>query len=201
METTIVKGNIKLEIRQDFDPQNPRSLDYTDCNMSKMICFHKRYCLGDEHDYDINDYPNWDFMEKDIIKNENPLVILPLYLYDHSGITISTKPFDCRWDSGQIGFIIVTKKEIKNTYDIKRCTKKWYDKGVRIIENEVKTYDDYLTGQVYGYTLYEDDNEVDSCCGFYGDDFWTNGISDNIGKNMIDVLRSELEKEFGVEKK
>ncbi len=38
-------------------------------------------------------------------------VILPLYLYDHGGITMSTGPFSCRWDSGQVGWIYAEKKK------------------------------------------------------------------------------------------
>ena len=201
METTIVKGNIRLEIKCDRDPQNPRSLDYTDGNVTKMICFHSRYDLGDKHDYNNDDYNSWDEMEKDIIKNENPLVIEPLYLFDHSGITISTTPFQCKWDSVQVGFIIVTKKQMRSTYCIQRCTKKWKERATKDIECEVRTYDQYLTGDVYGFEVYKDDEFVDSCWGFYGDDFWTNGITDYIGNDIIEELRPELEKEFGVETK
>jgi hypothetical protein len=40
---------------------------------------------------------------------------LPLWLYDHSGITMScgaANPFYCPWDSGQVGWIIAEKKKI-----------------------------------------------------------------------------------------
>jgi hypothetical protein len=46
----------------------------------------------------------------------------------------------------------------------------------------VSVYDDYLTGNVYGFIVEErngdDWEEVDSCWGFYGDDIHTNGIAD-----------------------
>jgi hypothetical protein len=36
---------------------------------------------------------------------------------------------------------------------------------------EVKTYDDYLTGNVYGYKVIDEQgNEEDSCWGYYGED-------------------------------
>ena len=31
------------------------------------------------------------------------VVILPLYLHDHSGLTMNTSGFHCPWDSGQVG--------------------------------------------------------------------------------------------------
>lgn len=34
---------------------------------------------------------------------------------------------------------------------------------------EVKQYDYYLTGDIYGYQLFERDTEIDICWGFIGD--------------------------------
>ena len=67
----------------------------------------------------------------------------------------------------------------------------------------METYDLYLTDEVYGYILikkvikqekcphcgevireYEDEEEVDSCWGFYGDCLEENGILDNIGTDL-----------------
>jgi hypothetical protein len=42
---------------------------------------------------------------------EDKVCIKDLYLYDHSGITISTSPFSCGWDSGQVGFIYLTRQK------------------------------------------------------------------------------------------
>jgi len=98
-------GDYKIIIDCEDYPENPREWG----NLTKMICFHRRYNLGDKHNYRHDDYNNWDEMKKDIMKRENVGVILPLYLYDHSGITISTTPFNCPFDSGQIGFIYIRK--------------------------------------------------------------------------------------------
>lgn len=40
---------------------------------------------------------------------EDKVAILPLYLYDHSGLTMSTSDFGDRWDSGCVGFIYMDK--------------------------------------------------------------------------------------------
>ena len=61
----------------------------------------------------------------------------------------------------------------------KKITQKIIDKVTNVLESEVKTYDQYLTGDVYGYEIYEvsecdkgcEHKEfVDSCWGFYGED-------------------------------
>lgn len=180
---TIEKNGLVAKIMYDPEPFSPREWD----NLTKMICFHNRYNLGDKHDYDANDYSGWEEMKKDIIKNEKPYVILPLYLYDHSGITISTKPFSCPWDSGQIGFVIVNKEGVDRCMGWKRVTAKRREELERQTIGEVKTYDQYLGGDVYGYKIEDEEgNCVDSCYGFYE--------LDHLKEEVIQIMELELEK-------
>lgn len=169
-------GEYLIEIFQDDSPESPREWS----NLGKMICFHKRYSLGDKHDYNHNDYSGWDEMEKAIVKENNVAVILPLYLYDHSGITISTTPFGCNWDSRQIGFIFISKKKMLEEYGGKIVTKKLKERVTEYLKGEVKTYDQYLRGDVYGYKIFkvstceqghEHKEKIDSGCGIYGEDY------------------------------
>lgn len=138
-----------------------------------MVCFHKRYDLGDKHDFTPESIKK--FVQRDDV------VSLPLYLYDHSGITMRTSPFSCPWDSGQVGFIYVTHARIKaemgrpkgvnNFTGIKHVMKKDIERAERALLSEVKIYDNYLTGEVYGYMVEDDEeNHIDSCWGFYGDE-------------------------------
>jgi len=151
-----------IHVLYDSEPESPREWD----NLGRMFCFHNRYNLGDKHDYLKGDFDNWpDFrkqLELDGYKN-----ILPLYLYDHSGITISTKPFSSVWDSGQVGFIGVSDKELGMVLGYGDPPAD--DVTQNILEAEVLTYDHYLTGRVYGYTIHDDGEEVDSGWGWYGD--------------------------------
>ena len=166
MEKTI--GKYKIEIIQDEQPESPREWD----NLGTMVCFHNNYNLGDEHLYDHNDYQGWEDMKRAIIRNENAGVILPLYLYDHSGITMNTTGFHCPWDSGQVGFIYISKEKMRYEYSKKRISKQLIERVAGYLKSEVKTYDQYLTGDVYGYCITdtETDEETDSCWGFYGSD-------------------------------
>lgn len=166
-------GKYKIEVIQDESPSSPREDD----NLGTMVCFHGRYDLGDKHNYKSGDYNGWDEMEKSIIKNENVGVILPLYLYDHSGITISTSPFSCNWDSGKIGFIFISKEKMLKEYGGKIVTQTLKDKVEGYLKSEIEIYDQYLTGDVYGYRVsevttcsegHEHETEIDSCWGYYG---------------------------------
>lgn len=177
METVETKriGIYEIEIIQDESPESPREWD----NLSTMVCFYKRYDLGDKHNYKHGDYNGWNEMEKEIIKRENVGVILPLYLYDHSGITMNTTGFSCNSDSGQVGFIFISKKKMLEKYGGKVVTQKLKDSVAGYLKGEVETYDQYLTGDVYEFRIYEIETcdqghehrkEIDSCAGFYGED-------------------------------
>ncbi|MDO8686098.1 MAG: hypothetical protein Q7J78_05440 [Clostridiales bacterium] len=96
-------------------------------------------------------------------------IILPLFLYDHSGIAMNTKGFSCPWDSGQIGWIYVSHDELRKQMGIHEIIPEALKRVEEILETEVHEYDCYLRGECYGYRLYENDVEVDSCYGFVGE--------------------------------
>jgi len=150
---------MKIRIEQDHDPISPRDWD----NIGKMVCFHKRYNFGDKHDYKSGNYSGWEELEEAIREEEDVAVLLPLYAYIHGGVTMQTAPFSCPFDSGQVGFIYATKEAAKN-YTEKEVT--------NCLENEVKAYDQYLTGDVWGYIIEDESGEhIDSCWGFFGREF------------------------------
>ena len=90
-------------------------------------------------------------------------IIVPVFLYEHSGQTISAAPFSCPWDSGKVGFWAATGAQIKAEFDGDK------DKARACIISEIKTMDHYLRGNVYGFTIEDGDEQVDSCWGFIGD--------------------------------
>lgn len=116
-------------------------------NLGFMICFHQKYTLGDDHYIEHQDYTSWAHMGQQLAKKFNAAVILPLYLYDHSGITMATTPFYDHWDSGQVGFILVSKSAIARWFNTCYCTKKLIEKARYILEGEVEEYNLYLTGE------------------------------------------------------
>ena len=182
-ETKII-GKYKIEIIPDDNPQNPRT-EYD--NLGMMVCFSSRYSLGDKHDYRFHDYNSWDEMKKDIIKTEKVGVILPLYLYDHSGQTMNTTGFSCPFDSKQVGFIFISKKKMLEEYGGKIVTKKLKERVEGYLRNEVETFSQYLEGDCYGYRITdtETDEEVESCWGYYGEKSCLEE-AEMIVKNMIE---------------
>lgn len=114
---------------------------------------------------------------------------IPLFVYEHGGITIrggrlvildedSVGSSDTRatnrfsvdaegWDTSFVGFMVVTEEAI-----LELCGEgsefreaDWLDSALR---SELKEYDRYLRGEVYGYVVAEDTPFEDSCWGFIG---------------------------------
>lgn len=165
-----------LKIYHDENASSPREDD----NLTTMACFHARYSLGDKgHKYVTEDYHDWEEFKADLIKKEKPILILPLYMYDHSGITISLDPFGDKWDSGQIGFVFITNKSIDNIGTTINDGENFTDYRKRLatyMRGEVETYDLYLRGECYGYEIIHEDGTEDSCGGFLGTDWVNNGV-------------------------
>ena len=164
---TIEYKNYNIELCYDTYPDDPRNWD----NAGFMACFHKRYNLGDEHSFnEPQDLLDW------IEANKDTIHYLPLYLYEHGNITISTNPFSCQWDSGQVGFIYITKE---------RTEKEGLNDPYDILKHEVSIYDAYISGQTYGARILDSEGEViDSQFGYIGD---TTDYVINEAKNMIDT--------------
>ena len=84
---TIERDGFVAEIYPDEMAEDPRSWD----NVGTMICFHRKYNLGDEHDYRSENYSGWEEMFNALLEEYGEgSVILPLYLYDHGASGMMT---------------------------------------------------------------------------------------------------------------
>lgn len=122
----------------------------------------------------------------------------PLFLYDHSGITISAGKFGCPFDSGQVGWQYITDDALQLEWNGDRAKAEAY------MDATLKTYDDYITGNVYGFTVEKGipvakhypnghiEHEIeweheDSCWGFIGD-WQDSGIREHLPDELHAVF-------------
>ena len=137
MQDNFVKEGLAVKFIPAADPINPRTS--SDCNTSVLALSHRRYKLGDAgHPYDTREYHGWEAMKASIVSNENPLVIKPVYMMDHSGLSISTKPFSCSWDSGQVGWAYVPASSTLTA-----------EQAESALDAELEEYGAYLSGDLY----------------------------------------------------
>ena len=165
----------QIKIYYDTDPQNPREWD----RFGTMICRHRRYSLGDVHHYD----DARDFLidlvgccDETELSNDRLLemaqtkaVILPVYLFDHSGLAMNTTGFHCPWDSGQVGFIYVRLEDVRQAFNVNRVSKQTRKCAEDALRCEIAAYHDYISGNIYGYSVEHEGEVIDSCWGFGGD--------------------------------
>jgi len=151
-----LSGRFVVSVEVDEDPLDPRQNNY---EIGQMLCLHSRYSLGDPHEFTLEEVQDL------AIHAENTGgIVIPLYLYDHGGITMNTTGFSCPWDSGQVGVYIMSKADIDSEFGGNRTTARTY------IDGAVQRYDDFLTGNVYGFIVTDPNgNDLDSCWGFSGD--------------------------------
>lgn len=165
----------KIKIYHDSDAESPREWS----NLGTLICWHRRYRLGDSHQFDSPEAFLCDLtgvpaqsdlsMEQLRERAKRKVIILPVFLYDHSGLAMNTIGFHCPWDSGQVGYVYVTREAVRKEFGVKRVTSALRQKAEDILRGEIVSYDAYLGGRVYGYVIEQDGEEIDVCWGFVGD--------------------------------
>ena len=137
-----------------------------------------------------------DITEEDCVKLlKDYCVIVPLWLYDHSGISMScgarTYPYNDVWDSGCVGFYYLSKDWIKENLSANETD--WESVGEEYIRSAVKEYDYFLRGDEWSFFLYEESegelDEIDSCAGFLGDELEENGML-NYLPGLAEALRT-----------
>lgn len=173
-EAMVKKIHENMDIRVESDEDDEGCIWYT----SYIKGEESTTCSTMEEIYDditCNIGDLLDFSEIREFISELVPVMRTLYLYDHSGLSISGSSFHGRaqhasWDSGIVGIAIVTEKKLK-------------EEGVTLeqaeayVDGEIETYDLYLKGEVYGITISEverceccghrETEMIDSCYGFY----------------------------------
>lgn len=111
--------------------------------------------------------------------DETVLVIFPVVKYEHSGVSYKLGTAH-GFDYSNNGFYIITEKSAKAycLTDTKEETLKTH------AEAEISSYNDYINGNIYKWTLYNDQGEVEDSGGDYYD---------------LEEIRANLPKEWAKE--
>lgn len=154
-------GLYRIEISTGETYENPRTEEVFEPK-GEMVCWHKQINIGDETHIGWKSKEKYDYAKEQELKfkKKDIGIAVPLYLYDHSGMTISTTPFSCKFDSGQVGIFFLTKETIISMWeDYNEETKKL---ALKYIEEEVKVYDLYLRGEAYSFECFYKEELEDS---------------------------------------
>jgi hypothetical protein len=189
-----LRNGVAIRIYHDEHPDNPR----VDETQGVMAAFHRRYDLTDKGvPFKDSHFDGFKEMEERVKSLSE--VYLPLYLLDHSGLSISTTPFSNSWDSGQVGFIYMTKETAAVIAENRtEPLEHLHERMRQILKDEVEVFDRYLRGEVYGFKIvtirkcelgHEHAEENDSCWGFFtGTDLAMNGMVDFMPEELVAEL-------------
>jgi hypothetical protein len=175
----------RVRVVPDDDPESPRTWS----NLGTMACWHRGHNLGDVQPRE--EPAEW-------LKDNAPpgSVVLPLYLLDHSGLRMKVGAFNDPWDSGQVGWIVCTPETIRKEHKVQRISKKTRAQVERVLAQEVDTYDDYLSGNVWGFSV-DDDPECDaSCWGFFGTETTLAAMQEHVPERLHAALAEAWENRF-----
>ena len=195
---------VELFYEEDGEFADPRDSD----NIGTMFCWHPNYTLGDEQfpSDALPEFESMEAVESYLIEDRGAVAVLPLYLLDHSGISMSAgapSPFDnprvssdhhgnaLGWDTSHVDYIYTTRERIEELCGPPRdgdefyCPADWTGTPREWIEHgldvEIRYYSAWLEGSVLGYVVRDhEDNVLESCGGYVC-----------IGETDIEHLRSE----------
>jgi hypothetical protein len=92
--------------------------------------------------------------------DDKVLAIYPTVKYEHGGVAYHLGTVH-NWDYSNNGFYIITKKSQEEL----GTEAKDFEK---VIKQEIEVFNKWANGDVYGFTLYDEQGElIDSCRGFY----------------------------------
>lgn len=129
--------------------------------------------------------------------------------YIHSGVSLAlaesgageSYPFTDRWDTSRCGCVLVSKKEARTK-----------NKAYKLAEGLIKSWNDCLSGNVYGFTIEDKEGEhLGSCGGFYGDieesgvieeaKSEADSIADERLKKHLQKLKDQIKRKAPLEKR
>lgn len=188
-EFEIGEKQYRFEVLVDPDPQSPREND----NLGTMLYNHRRYVLGD----DMIKFGSFEeYLDSANLAAEE-VVSLPLYLLDHSGLSISTTDFQDQWDSACVGVIYTTFDKIKKEYGVSEVDLDLIERVGNVLDSEVSEFNTYLNKEIYGFRLCEKNaegqwNEVESGWNFYGSDVSENGMLEFLDTEIAETVVQHL---------
>lgn len=119
-----------------------------------------------------------------LLENTGEVATLPISMYEHSGISLWLGSKwghpDAQWDCSSIGFAFVEKKTAEKEMPQRKLTDEqkngWKQWAYAMMEGEMETYNKYVSGEVYGYMIEDEEGDEASnshlcgCWGFYDKD-------------------------------
>lgn len=169
----------KINIYQDEFYESPSDWGDNEC----FLVHYHRDCWITNKLIDEDDIREWYRGSKSL---EKEYWVFPVAAYIHGGVSLSLgsgRNFpDYNWDVSHVGAVLV-----KRNRRLRKKTAYKYAEGI------IETWNDYLSGNVYGYMIEDSEgNEEGGCWNYYGD--WeTSGILDEAKAEINGMIHKRIQ--------
>ena len=170
LKARLPNGNkVQAELVYDQNAPNPREWDNLGTILIAPDKSHWVESPDDVVDSSIplgNDpYEHWENLRREQLKlrTSDIATAYPIIKYEHGAIRLSLGR-KSGWDYGVIGFIYVTKEQVRKCYGVKRITKSILERAENCLQAELDTLTNWLNGECYGWKIKEyalDDDGLD----------------------------------------
>lgn len=150
----------RITLHPDEHCDSPRDEE----NLTTLVMAHRRWDFPNEADVDFDAYDSWAAVAAHLTDHYNPVLLVPITMYDHSAVAfrVGTDFADVdpgQWDSGIVGIAMVTpeRQAEYGTPD---------DRLLDAVKAEVEAFEAYVNGYVVGYRI-DGPCTDDSCWGYY----------------------------------
>ena len=197
LKAHLPNGNkVQAELVYDQDATSPREWDNLGTILIAPDKAHWVASPDDVVDTSIplgnNPYEYWENLRRDQLnlKKSDIAIAYPITKYEHGSISLSLgwqEGLDC----GVVGFIYVTKEQVRKCYGVKRITKSILERAENCLQSELDMLSNWLNGECYGWYIKEyaltDDGLDWEEVGVLGD-CWGYFDKEHASSDMQDVL-------------
>lgn len=186
ISVNVLGHTFTIDFIQDDYPVDPRE------NADTVICSANRKEFGD---INLGICPKRSTPHLEVFKRHlkqsnlciQDVVYSLVFLNEYNGYELSTKPFLNSWDSGQLGYIYITRQDARKRLNVSRLTKRntFYIVDT-YFRRELDVFTDYLNGEVYYWQCRELD-----CA---GGDVYQHELHDTAKMtSVLDEVKREVE--------
>ena len=126
-----------------------------------------------------NPYEHWDNIRREQLKLKKSEIAIGHVItkYEHGAISLSLG-YKSGWDYGVVGFVYVTKEQVRKCYGVTRITKSVIARAESCLQSELNMLTSWLNGECYGWQIkeytptddgldWEEVDTLDACWGYF----------------------------------
>ena len=126
-----------------------------------------------------NPYEHWNNLRREQLKlkKSDIAIAYPITKYEHGEISLQLG-YKQGWERGVVGFVYVTKEQVRKCYGVDRITKSIIERATNCLQAELDMLTRWLNGYVYGWQIkeyaltddgldWEEVDTLDACWGYF----------------------------------